>query len=321
LPENESERLRSLRALNILDTPPDERFDRLTRVARRLFDTPIALMSLVDEDRQWFKSRPGLDFPQTPRDHAFCAHAILGEGVFVVRDALEDDRFRDNPLVKGFPEIRFYAGCPVKAPDGSALGTLCVIDHEPREVDEEHVDALRDLAGLAEQELKSLSLATSDDLTGLTNRRGFDAIASHTLALCYRVHRPATMLLFDLDDFKIVNDTRGHAAGDWVLQDFAEHLRATFRDSDVVARLGGDEFCVLLSGATTRDVPRPIALLRNRRNAAGDAIHPFSVGAATYDPTRHPTVSDLVADADAEMYRQKDERRGEGPRRESSGPH
>lgn len=314
-PENESQRLRSLRALNILDTPPEERFDRLTRVARRLFDAPIALMSLVDEDRQWFKSRPGLDFPQTPREHSFCAHAILDEGVFVVRDAFDDERFSDNPLVRTFPEIRFYAGCPVRGPDGSALGTLCVIDHEPRDVDDEDIDALRDLAGLAEQELRSLSLATSDDLTSLTNRRGFDSIATHTLALCHRVDRPATLLLFDLDDFKRVNDTRGHLEGDRVLRDFAEHLRSTFRDSDVVARLGGDEFCVLLSGATTKDIPRPVALLRARRNTKDEPIVPFSVGAASYDAKRHTAVADLVAEADAEMYRQKGERRaGRGSR-------
>jgi diguanylate cyclase (GGDEF)-like protein len=315
LPENESERLRSLRALNILDTPPEERFDRLTRVARRLFDAPIALMSLVDENRQWFKSRPGLDFPQTPREHSFCAHAILDEGAFIVPDALADERFSDNPLVRTFPEIRFYAGYPVRGPDGNALGTLCVIDHEPRDVEEEDVDALRDLAGLAEQEIKARSLATSDHLTELTNRRGFEAIASHTLALCHRVDRPATLLLFDLDDFKIVNDARGHAAGDRVLQDFAAHLLATFRDSDVVARIGGDEFCVLLSGATTGDIPRPIALLRGRRTELGEPIHPFSVGAAAYEAMRHPTVADLVAEADAAMYRQKDERQAEGLRR------
>src|SRR5688572_20436706 len=132
-------------------------------------------MSLVDTDRQWFKSRPGLNFKETPREHSFCAHAILGEGVFVIPDALEDERFRDSPLVTGFPEIRFYAGCPVRAPDGSALGTLCVIDHEPRDVDSADVDVLVDLAGMAEQELKTLALATVDELTGLSNRRGFDA--------------------------------------------------------------------------------------------------------------------------------------------------
>ncbi len=306
LPENESQRLRSLRALDILDTPPEERFDRLTRVARRLFDTPIALMSLVDADRQWFKSRPGLDFPQTPREHSFCAHAILAEGVFVVPDAMLDDRFRESPLVTSFPEIRFYAGCPVRAPDGSALGTLCVIDHEPRDVQEGDVDALRDLAGMAEQELKSIALATIDDLTGLANRRGFDAIAAHTIAMCRRVDRPATLLLFDLDGFKQINDTLGHEAGDNVLRRFGKELLATFRDSDVVARRGGDEFCVLLSGATAGDVPRPLALLLDR--LAGDDKNPpvlFSVGAATYDPARHETVAHLVQEADIAMYRQK----------------
>jgi diguanylate cyclase (GGDEF)-like protein len=292
--------------LDILDTPPEERFDRLTRVARRLFDTPIALMSLVDADRQWFKSRPGLDFPQTPREHSFCAHAILAEGVFVVPDAMLDDRFRESPLVTSFPEIRFYAGCPVRAPDGSALGTLCVIDHEPRDVQEGDVDALRDLAGMAEQELKSIALATIDDLTGLANRRGFDAIAAHTIAMCRRVDRPATLLLFDLDGFKQINDTLGHEAGDDVLRRFGKELLATFRDSDVVARRGGDEFCVMLSGATAGDVPRPLSLLLDR--LAGDDKNPpvlFSVGAATYDPVRHETVAHLVQEADIAMYRQK----------------
>ena len=306
LPDNEGQRLRSLQALDILDTPPEERFDRLTRVARKLFDTPIALMSLVDADRQWFKSRPGLDFQQTPRDQSFCAHAILAEGVFVVPDALLDDRFRESPLVNSFPEIRFYAGCAVRAPDGSALGTLCVIDHEPRDVHEEDLDALRDLAGMAEQELKSIALATIDDLTGLANRRGFDAIAAHTIAMCRRVDKPATLLIFDLDGFKQINDTLGHEAGDEVLRRFGRELVATFRDSDVVARRGGDEFCVLLSGATAGDVPRPLALLLDRLGG-NDGNPPilFSVGAATYDPVRHETVAHLVQEADIAMYRQK----------------
>lgn len=306
IPENEAQRLRSLRALNLLDTAPEERFDRLTRLARRIFDTPIALMSLVDAERQWFKSRPGLDFPETPREHSFCAHAILNEGVFIVPDAMLDDRFRENPLVLRFPEIRFYAGCPVRAPDGAALGTLCVIDHEPRQIGEEDADTLRDLAELVEHEIKSLTLATVDDLTGLTNRRGFGAIASHTLAVCLRANRPAALLVFDLDDFKVVNDTLGHRVGDEVLQNFAEHLLSTFRDSDVIARLGGDEFCVLLSGATIADIPRPLANLRKALDQEERQRRvKFSVGARTYDADRHHSVADLLEEADLEMYRQK----------------
>jgi diguanylate cyclase (GGDEF)-like protein len=307
LPPDEARRLQSLYALGLLDTDPEERFDRLTRIARRFFRVPIALVSLVDADRQWFKSRDGMDRTELPREHSFCAHAILDAGrVMVVRDASTDERFRSNPLVMGSPEIRFYAGCPVKAPDGSALGTLCVIDHEPRELEEDDATVLSDLAELVENEIKSLALATTDELTGLANRRGFDAIAVHTLAMCLRVERPATLLLFDLDEFKIVNDTLGHSAGDRVLQKFAKHLISTFRDSDVVARLGGDEFCVLLSGAGASDIDRPLEGLRDLMGQEGDEpTASFSVGATTYDPDRHRTIADLLMEADEDMYADK----------------
>jgi len=307
LPDNESRRLHSLRALGVLDTAPEERFDRLTRLARRFFEVPIALLTLVDADRLWFKSRDGTDQQEGPREQSFCAEAILdGDAVMIVPDATTDSRFQTNPLVTGSPEIRFYAGCPIKAPDGSPLGTLCVIGHEPRELEDDDASVLRDLAELVEQELKSLALATSDDLTGLANRRGFDAIGVHTLAMCRRVDRPATLLLFDLDEFKKVNDTLGHAEGDRVLRHFSDHLLSTFRDSDVVARLGGDEFCVLLSGAAEPDVQRPIALLQQVLHAAeGETTTTFSVGVATYDPERHTTIDDLLLEADKHMYADK----------------
>lgn len=109
-PVDEAARLETLHSLSILDTPPEERFDRLTRLARRLFDVPIALVSLVDENRQWFKSHPGLDATQTSRDISFCAHALLADETMVIQDARNDDRFHDNPLVTGQPGIRFYAG-------------------------------------------------------------------------------------------------------------------------------------------------------------------------------------------------------------------
>lgn len=308
-PTDERDRIRSLHGLDILDTPAEERFDRLTRLARRLFDVPIAAVSLIDSDRQWFKSKVGLEVEETPREQAFCAHAILDEDVTVVEDATRDTRFRDNPFVRSVPGVRFYAGAPVKAPDGSALGTLCVIGNEPRDFDEEDEVALRDLADMVEQELKAYTLATMDDLTDLTNRRGFHALASQSLAIARRTGRPATLLLFDLNDFKEVNDTLGHAAGDAVLRTFADGLLASFRDSDVVARLGGDEFCVLLTGATEADVARPLEILEAHiADAANGHLISFSVGTAAFDPELHDTVADLAEEADSRMYEHK--RRG-----------
>lgn len=298
-----------LHALDLLGEDPDERFDRFTRIARHLFDTPIALLKLAGSDRRWIKSRIRMDPRDSPPELGFCAEALLGDEVLIVPDATRDERLRDHPLVVDLPEIRFYAGCRVRAPDGSPLGTLCVIDHEPREVGEDDAGVLEDLAWMLEQELKSLSLATVDALTDLTNRRGFDAIAEHTIAMCRRVDEPATLLYFDLDDFKSVNDTLGHSAGDRVLRTFARHLRETFRDSDVVARVGGDEFCVLLTSATTEDVRRPLSLLAGRLvTRDGEPSVSFSVGIASYDPARHATVRALVDEADMRMYRQKQDR-------------
>ena len=136
-PLEEVRRLAALRAAGLLDTPPEERFDRVTRLAQRLFGVPIALISLADEDRQWFKSRQCLDVEETPRAFSFCAHAIDADDVFEVQDAGADARFVDNPLVTGDTNIRFYAGCPIAGPDGSRLGTLCVIDRRPRHLTED----------------------------------------------------------------------------------------------------------------------------------------------------------------------------------------
>ena len=157
-PADEGARLDALRALAVLDSEPEERFDRLTRLAQDLFDAPIALVSLVDSERQWFKSRIGLDATETPREVSFCAHAILDDDVFVIRDALADPRFADNPLVLGDPDIRFYAGAPLSTTEGQAIGTLCVIDTKPREWSPDESKALRDLADVVEDELNQVRL-------------------------------------------------------------------------------------------------------------------------------------------------------------------
>ncbi len=154
-PHNEADRLRVLRALDVLDTPPEAAFDDLTKLAAHATNRPTALVSLVDVDRQWFKSKWGLDADETPRDVAFCAHAILEpEQVMVVPDALDDDRFHDNPLVTGEPHIRFYAGAPLVTANGEALGTLCVLDSEPGEMSQADIEALQALARRAVAQLE-----------------------------------------------------------------------------------------------------------------------------------------------------------------------
>jgi phosphoribosyl 1,2-cyclic phosphodiesterase len=155
LPPDEGQRIAALHSLEILDTPPEARFDRYTELARQATDTPIALVTLVDADRQWFKSHAGFDATESPRDESMCAHAILGDDILVVPDALEDERFADNPAVTGPARIRFYAGVPLVLDDGSHVGTLCVGDHRPRLLDEHQLDELRRLAALVVAELQS----------------------------------------------------------------------------------------------------------------------------------------------------------------------
>ena len=164
IPRNEPQRLAALRKLGLLDTPSEERFDRITELASLTLDMPIALLSLIDEDRQWFKAKVGLPTIETSRDIAFCSHAVLSNSrdPFIVEDALDDSRFADNPLVTGDPSIRFYAGQVVRDPAGLPVGTLCVIDHKPRRLDERQKRALAHIATLVEQEFERgqvLSLA------------------------------------------------------------------------------------------------------------------------------------------------------------------
>ncbi|WP_129212064.1 PAS domain S-box protein [Crenobacter cavernae] len=159
-PSDEALRLAALRALEVLDTAPDEELDRITRTASRLFGVPIALVSLIDENRQWFKSRVGLDVGETPRDLSFCGHAILSDDALIVEDAGGDARFCDNPLVLDGPRIAFYAGQPIRSLCGKRLGTLCLIDSRPRAFSQADADALRDLASLAERFFHSLEAST-----------------------------------------------------------------------------------------------------------------------------------------------------------------
>ena len=169
LPSNEQDRIAALHQLGILDTPPEERFDRITRLAARLFGVDIALVTLVDVNRQWFKSCVGLDDSETPRAESFCAHAILSDNALVIPDATADPRFADNPSVTGSPFIRSYAGVPVRGPRGHHLGTLCLAHSAPREFTPAEIEVLKELAAVVENELTAVRL--SDTVAELERAR------------------------------------------------------------------------------------------------------------------------------------------------------
>ncbi len=313
IPEEEASRLRSLYELNILDSAQEDAYDRVTRTASRLFDVPIALVTLVDADRQWFKSRCGLDACETHRDISFCGHTILSDEPLVVTDARLDQRFHDNPLVTGEPGIRFYAGHPVQTPDGNRIGTLCLIDREPRSFSSDNLLALVDLAGIIESELTMRVQTTRDDLTGICNRRGFNCLAGKYLNASARSSLPMALIYFDLDEFKAINDTYGHAAGDLALQLFASALEECFRDADVVARLGGDEFVALMWNA--KPAYAEVALERLRETLAEASSHlekgfdiKFSAGVIPVKQGHHRHIERLLEAADQQMYLEKRQR-------------
>ncbi|NBX03508.1 MAG: hybrid sensor histidine kinase/response regulator [Alphaproteobacteria bacterium] len=197
LPENEDSRIAALRRYDILDSAPEDGFDRITRLASGILKTPIALVSLVDVGRQWFKSHHGIDATETPRDMAFCAHVILGNDVMVVENASEDPRFYGNPLVADKPEIRFYAGAPLTTSDGFNLGTLCVIDMQPRnDFGDEQKAVLADLANLVIDQLELRNAIRRANFANLSKSK-FIANMSHEIRTPLNVISGFTTMLED----------------------------------------------------------------------------------------------------------------------------
>jgi len=299
LPQNEASRVATLHSLNILDTSREDRFDRYTRITARIFDAPIALISLVDRNRQWFKSAEGLDVDETPRNISFCGHAILGDGVFEVRNARRDPRFRDNPLVLEQPHIRFYAGAPLEAPNGHKLGTLCIIDRVSRELSDEDKATLGNLADMVVREMMSHVAAEADRpdsaAQAITGAEFFDGVPEE---------RGLSVLLFDIDDVLASHDDADPAMSPGEI--FARLLHNHFPTAPSIAHIGDYHFCVLLTPDEDFDEVRAInRLCSDARDllcfAEGhDSLTPF-VGRIPYSPTKYASVDDVLCDA-KEMF-------------------
>jgi len=316
-PDNETERLAALRRYDILDTGAEQRYDDLVQVAAAICGTPMGSVTLVDADRQWFKAKLGLQEDGTPRDTAFCAHAILQPGApTIVEDASRDPRFHDNPLVVGGPGIRFYAGTPLLGIEGLPLGTLCVMDRQPRQLEPYQIEALealsRQVSALLElrrvtrdlrlqlqerdwyeQRLQAFSASLEeenadlteqlrlDSLTGLANRRALIATLDAALATdaCFCV------ALADIDHFKAINDTHGHSVGDTVLARVAGNLREAGGDLGVLARHGGEEFAWLLQDMTPAQAMERCEAMRAAVASGSDTLPAtISIGLACRAP-------------------------------------
>lgn len=256
VPDREALRLAALREYEIIDTPSEPRFDRVVRMAAHVMQAPIALISLMDDMRQWVKAAHGLALTDLPRHSTFCTHAIESAQVMVVEDAIRDARFFNNPLVARAPHARFYAAAPLRNWQGYNLGTLCVLDRQSRRIDQTQKRLLEEMAAMVVDVLETRRsmlelrrLATTDPLTGIHNRRQFLHLAEKEIARAARYGQPACLIMADIDRFKRINDTYGHDAGDRAIIATVAAIRALLRPEAVLGRLGGEEFAVLLPQA------------------------------------------------------------------------
>ncbi len=340
--DREESRVAALRRYQILDTPPDGAFDRVTALVAKFLDVPISIVSLVDTDRIWFKSSHGMDVRQVGRDPGLCASAVLQDGPYVVEDATIDAHTLTNPLVAGALGLRFYAGVPLRTHDGHALGMLAAIDVEPRTLSSRELGILEDLAAIvidememrlaaravdelhaalkhAHDELSSAHAelavrASRDGLTGIANR---DAILDGLDALCARSSRegrPLAVMFADIDGFKEFNDVAGHLAGDVVLREVAGRLSSAARASDKVGRFGGDEFLIVMYPCDAENALASAERIRatacsERIDLSGEGGDPvqvvLSAGVFVGTATSPSDARTFLRQADAALYRAK----------------
>ncbi len=324
-----------------VSTEADEAFDDLARLAQHACEVPIALVSLIVGDRQWFKARIGTDLVSIPREISFCDHAIRDlSGVTRVGDARTDPRFIDNPLVTGTPHVRFYAGAPILDAAGDPVGTVCVVDDQPRQLTGAQAAALQAIARQArflldlrlfldEQQsvlARQISVtselldvqqylraendilrqqAQRDPLTGLLNRAGLEALRNDAVFANQYMDAPYSVMLIDIDHFKRINDHHGHMKGDEALCEVAGAIERNIRRTDLAARFGGEEFLVVLAGTS---VTEAATIAERIRESVASLHQPMpltaSIGLAQ-SLGRLESITRPIERADSALYRAK----------------
>lgn len=328
IPQDEQQRLSALADLDILYTPLEERFDRITRTLHTVFNVPITYLSLIDADQQWLKSAQGIDCTTFEREVSVCAYTLLEPEYLVCEDLSLDMRFADNPFVTGEAGLRFYAGFALKS-RGQNIGTLCLVDTRPRQFDAASLATFRDLANWAQTELYLTQLSDSqirlvsqlndaekkaqtDSLTHLWNHKAVQDILKRAFQRHQINQRNLSVLMLDLDHFKHINDTYGHAVGDEVLKITADNLRHSLRPDDAIGRYGGEEFMIILEDCPIIQAKELAErLLHNIAQLNFDHATPglnvtASIGVASTENEQASSVECLMKEADCALYRAKD---------------
>jgi diguanylate cyclase (GGDEF)-like protein len=321
-------KLAHLPMLDLLYTPIEERFERITRLARRTLGVPVAAITLLSSEKQWFKSVSGWTVTELPRERSLCNLTVEANGLVAISDTQNDPRTENHPLVVSGPRFRAYAGLPLTDGEGLVSGTMAVYDVKPRTLSRADRQSLTDLAGIAQTEIAGDHLrsahasltaklgiarreAMMDPLTRLWNRRGAMLLLESALADADRRSTALTVALIDLDSFKQVNDTMGHPIGDEVLRKVAGRLVSSVRGDDIACRIGGDEFLLLIVDSDLRSAhaiaQRILATITQSPivTREGAIAMTASVGFTIREPREHASIEDLLERADEALRQSK----------------
>jgi len=275
--EAEAARQFALERYDVLDTAEEDSFDHITKALQLILDVPSVEISFMDGQRLWFKSKIGLSTSEVPRDLSFCNYTISQNAPMIVEDALQDARFRENPVVISSPFYRSYIGVPLTTPDGHNIGALCAADIIPRQYSKEKVGRMEQLAELVIHELEFRQQVKKDRLTGALSRSGFSVEVQKAIALFDRQGIKSTLVVFDVDLYKMVRHRFGRPSGNALLRSIIQPLVSRLRRTDCIGRLGGTQFAVLLTSTTEAKALRATEEMQREMEQTNTKIF-FDVG-------------------------------------------